>query len=62
MYDETAYDIQYLRVSVTCRPELPAEEHTEGRLMLLAPIPLCRDVLLKQSTDKSEDLNDLAYY
>lgn len=35
VYDEMAYDMRYLRVRVTCRPELPAEERTQGGLMLL---------------------------
>lgn len=35
-HEEMAYDMQYIRVSVMSTPELPAEEHSVGGLMLLA--------------------------
>lgn len=34
-HEEVAYDMQYIRVSVMSTPELSAEEHTVGVLMLL---------------------------
>ena len=36
-HEEMAYDMQYIRVSVMSTPKLPAEEHTAGGSMHLAP-------------------------